>query len=171
MEKKLFVSVITALLLLSNGMTASASRFSQIDEHAYPEEGLSPVVEKPSPYEDIFLEPYQPTIMYSVNQERPYFYAQTSAPGRKNPTRALFLFTDKGSKPDDPPYDNEYRYEYDARGNLTSVAEFNSKGELSSICQFAYDGQDRLLTESLNHNYFGDWGDPYIWEYTYDAKG
>ncbi|MCM1182404.1 MAG: hypothetical protein NC337_03415 [Roseburia sp.] len=165
MKKKLLASVITAVLLLSNAMTVSAASMFEIDEHAYPEEGLPPVVEKPSPYEDIFLEPYQPTIMYSINQERPDFYAQTSAPGRKNPTRALFLLTDKGSKPDDPPYDREYRYEYDARGNLLSWVFTDSAGDVSAY-DYKRDAQGNLL-RSVWRRY----GDRVNHNLTYDAQG
>lgn len=171
MKKKLLSLAIAAVLLLSNCMMASAASMFDIDEHAYPEEGLPPVVEIPSPYEEIALEPYQPTIMYSINQERPDFYSPMTVSGRSNPTRALFLLTDRSSKPDDPPYDREYRYEYDVRGNLTTVAEFDSKGSLSDTYQYTYDEQDRLLTASLNHKYSWGWEDPYVWEYTYDANG
>ncbi|MCM1537747.1 MAG: hypothetical protein NC254_05050 [bacterium] len=175
-KKKFFVSVVAVVLLLSNGMTAFAgvsySQHSDLGSYDYLEEGLTPVVVRPSPYEDVFLESYQFNIYYSVSQERPEFYSPITAPWRSNPTRALFLYTDRSSKPDDPPYDNEYRYEYDERGNLTVVTDSNSKGTFFEIHQYTYDEQDRLLSETRTRNMGGSgWSNPSTTQYTYDANG
>lgn len=156
MKKKFLVPVVAAILLLSNCMTAFAEEY-------YPDEGLKPVVDKPSPYEDAILEPYYFNKMLSVNQKSPDFYSQISAPGRKNPTRAVMTYIDDG---DAENY--SYKYEYDARGNLASVTELFDDGSIYEIIQYAYDAKDRVVSETSTNVWRGYSSTT---KYTYDAKG
>lgn len=162
-KKKFFVSVVAVVLLLSNGMTAFAGK-----EENYPDEALSPVVDKPSPYAKALLEPYYFNSLYSTNQERPVF-SPITAPGRINPTRARNY--DYSADRNEWELYCEHRYEYDERGNLTAVTEISSKGTPFRIVYYTYDEQDRLLSDTILPYSYGEWGEPFSSYYTYDAQG
>lgn len=163
MKKKLLSLTIAAVLLLSNCMTV----FARSGED-YPDEGLSPVVDTPSPYEEALLEPYYFNLLYSVNQERPVFSPLT-APGRSNPTRARNY--DYSADTGEWELYCEHIYGYDERGNLTSTTEVSGKGTPFRIIQYAYDAQDRLLSDTIIPYSKGEWGEPFSSYYTYDAGG
>lgn len=157
MKKKILCSVVTALLLLSNSITA----FADDDLHDFAVE--KPVVDKPSPYEDAMLTPYRFNNLISVTQNSPDFYTKTPIPGRKNPVRATSSYSWGESYKVIEGWDTESKFfEYDAQGNLVSMNEFLSDGALHSAEQYTYDAQGNLLSDA---------GNGYSTQYTYDKQG
>lgn len=156
MKKKVLFSVAAVLLLLSNCMTV----FADSQEKDYSVE--TPAADEPSPYEDAMLEPYRFNNLIPVFQERPYFYAETSAPGRRNPVRAVVAYSDGEAYKAEEYDSHSYSFEYDAQGNLVTVNEFLSDGSLYRTEQYAYDTQGNLLADTV----------PYCTiQYTYDTQG
>lgn len=162
MKKKVLFSAVAVLLLLSNCMTV----FADSQEKDYSVE--TPVADEPSPYEDAMLEPYRLNNLIPVFQERPYFYAETSAPGRRNPVRAVSTYSDGESYKAEEYDSHSYSFEYDAQGNLVSVSMFLSDGSPFETNQYTYDTQGNLLSDTCISHWAGGLS---AMQYTYDTQG
>lgn len=163
MKKKVLFSVAAVLLLLSNCMTV----FADSQEKDYSVE--TPAADEPSPYEDAMLEPYRFNNLIPVFQERPYFYAETSAPGRRNPVRAVGTHSyGESYEVTNVDYGACKFFEYDAQGNLVTVNEFLSDGSPFGTNQYTYDTQGNLLSDTCISHWSGGLS---AMQYTYDTQG